>query len=104
MKWEVFCYRVGLLISNMRQKKSIDRYRSRLKLLYHFFGEDTVFYINGAEVLPAPLEPAKEAQLLEDLKSDNEKISEKAKNILVERNLRLVVYIAKRFDNTRNRY
>lgn len=100
MKWEVFCYRVGLLISNMRQKKSIDRYRSRLKLLYQFFGEDTVFYINGAEVLPAPLEPAKEAQLLEDLKSDNEKISEKAKNILVERNLRLVVYIAKRFDNT----
>lgn len=48
-------------------------------------------------MLPAPLEPGEEAACIENLGAEN---SEKAKNMLVEHNLRLVVYIAKKFDNT----
>ena len=47
--------------------------------------------------MPAPLEPGEEAACIENLGAEN---SEKAKNMLVEHNLRLVVYIAKKFDNT----
>lgn len=63
-----------------------------------FFGvdENTVFYIAGADKLPAPLTQNEEQELLEKLmKKDVE-----AKNILIERNLRLVVYIAKKFENS----
>ena len=55
-----------------------------------------LFYINGSQTLPPPLEPLEEAELLQRLDSDNGD----AKKILVERNLRLVVYIAKKFENT----
>ena len=55
-----------------------------------------LFYINGSQILPPPLEPLEEAELLQKLDLDNEE----AKKILVERNLRLVVYIAKKFENT----
>ena len=54
-----------------------------------------VFYINGSQTLPPPLEPLEEEKVLNSLKTD-----ENAKQILVERNLRLVVYIAKKFENT----
>lgn len=56
-----------------------------------------VFYIGGTEVLPAPLEPEKEALAIENLGSQEK---EAAKAELIEHNLRLVVYIAQRFDNT----
>lgn len=56
-----------------------------------------VHYIGGTEVLPAPLEPAEEAVVINELTSNQ---SEEAKKLLIERNLRLVVYIAKKFDNT----
>ncbi len=56
-----------------------------------------IHYIGGTEVLPPPLDGKREGELLDQL--CNEK-SEEAKNILIEHNLRLVVYIAKRFDNT----
>ena len=56
-----------------------------------------VHYIGGAEVLPPPLETKEEMQMIEALA---EKDNEKAKKILIEHNLRLVVYIAKKFDNT----
>lgn len=59
-------------------------------------GED-VHYIGGAEVLPAPLEPQEEARCIDALVFDD---NEMARNKLVEHNLRLVVYIAKKFDNT----
>jgi len=59
-----------------------------------------VFYIGGPETLPPPLTREEEAECFELLKSPDEKISNNAKQTLIERNLRLVVYIARRFENT----
>lgn len=56
-----------------------------------------LYYIGGNEVLPAPLEPQREAYVIEQLGTEQE---EEAKVLLIEHNLRLVVYIAKKFDNT----
>lgn len=56
-----------------------------------------IFYIGGTEVLPPPLESEKENQVIRELGTECE---EEAKAILIEHNLRLVVYIAKKFDNT----
>ncbi len=58
--------------------------------------QDLVCYICGNEALPLPLDPDEEKILLEELALGNER----AKEELVEHNLRLVVYIAKKFDNT----
>lgn len=55
-----------------------------------------VFYINGSQTLPPPLSSEEEMEVLLKI---NEKDSD-SKQILVERNLRLVVYIAKKFENT----
>ena len=60
-------------------------------------GRGEIHYIGGAEVLPPPLEVEKESQVISDLGTEYE---EEAKAILIEHNLRLVVYIAKKFDNT----
>ena len=65
------------------------------ELLFGKRGE--IHYIGGAEVLPPPLEAEEEARMLELLETEER---EKARSTLVERNLRLVVYIAKKFDNT----
>ena len=54
-----------------------------------------VYYINGADMLPAPLSREEEAEVILRLHTD-----ENARQILIEHNLRLVVYIAKRFENT----
>lgn len=56
-----------------------------------------VHYIGGPDVLPAPLEGDEEAKQLEKLINEND---ESARRMLIEHNLRLVVYIAKKFDNT----
>lgn len=56
-----------------------------------------IYYIGGSDVLPAPLEPQREAFVLSKLGTEKE---EEAKSLLIEHNLRLVVYIAKKFDNT----
>lgn len=56
-----------------------------------------IHYIGGAEILPVPLEPQEEAACIDALMSEEKEI---ARNKLVEHNLRLVVYIAKKFDNT----
>ena len=58
--------------------------------------EQAVFYIGGADVLPPPLKGEDEQQALAQL----EEGSEQAKRLLIERNLRLVVFIARRFENT----
>ncbi len=56
-----------------------------------------LYYIGGNDVLPAPLTPQKEAFVIEELGTEKEK---EAKALLIEHNLRLVVYIARKFDNT----
>ena len=56
-----------------------------------------IHYIGGSEILPAPLDTEEEARQIARLGGEEE---ETAKKILIEHNLRLVVYIAKKFDNT----
>ena len=55
-----------------------------------------VMYIGGSDTLPTPLTREEEAQLIDRLKQGDRSV----KNQLIERNLRLVVYIARRFENT----
>ena len=56
-----------------------------------------IFYIAGSQTLPPPLPPEEEEKYIKQL-SDEDNLF--ARQILVERNLRLVVYIAKKFENT----
>ncbi len=69
-------------------------YMNILKLLG--IEDPSLFYIAGSEKLPAPLDSDEEKILLEKLMQKDVK----AKNTLIERNLRLVVYIAKKFENS----
>lgn len=64
----------------------------RFKLL----NEDSIFYIGGSEALPPPLSPEEELVLVNKLGQDDGAI----RTVLIERNLRLVVYIARKFENT----
>jgi len=57
---------------------------------------DEVYYIGGSDILPPPLEKNEEDIALESLRNGDESI----RKILIERNLRLVVYIARKFENT----
>ena len=56
-----------------------------------------IFYIAGSQTLPPPLPPEEEAELIKKLSEED---NLEARQTLVERNLRLVVYIAKKFENT----
>ncbi len=58
--------------------------------------EDLLLYIGGGESLPSPFSPEEESEKLKRLSSGDEKVKEE----LIEHNLRLVVYIARRFENT----
>ena len=75
-----------------------------LKLLKKFkafvlkiFGrEETIFYINGPETLPPPLSKEEEEQIMQKIMQGDNSVREK----LIVHNLRLVVYIAKKFENS----
>ena len=54
-----------------------------------------VYYIGGSDALPAPLEKEEEEEYIKRIPTDNF-----AKHVLIEHNLRLVVYIARKFENT----
>ena len=62
-----------------------------------FPNQKEVHYIGGSEVLPPPLETERETEVIRRLGSEYD---QEAKKMLIEHNLRLVVYIAKKFDNT----
>lgn len=59
------------------------------------FLRDEIYYINGSETLPAPLSPDREAELIAQLDNPDSNV----KKELIEHNLRLVVYIARKFEN-----
>ncbi|WMJ76650.1 MULTISPECIES: RNA polymerase sporulation sigma factor SigE [unclassified Sedimentibacter] len=71
-----------------------------LKKIFNFFIDklgfaQDVFYIGGSDTLPPPLSQEEEKKIISKLKD-----SEDAKTILIEHNLRLVVYLAKKFEST----
>lgn len=76
--------------------------RLRLRLLFLQIrikihgAPDEVYYVGGSEALPPPLSREEEQYLLERLPSGDESV----RAMLIERNLRLVVYIARKFENT----
>ena len=59
-------------------------------------GNFPIYYIGGSQTLPPPLTSEEETEILEKLANGDESV----RQTLVERNLRLVVYIAKKFENT----
>lgn len=65
----------------------------RIKLL--FLSENQVFYINGTETLPAPLRKEEEQKIMQKITEGDNSVRE----ILIVHNLRLVVYIAKKFES-----
>ena len=83
---------INAVMSNQFKLKFIPGFRTFL-----FPEKKGIHYIGGSEVLPAPLAVEEEAEAVSDLGS---KDNEQAKKVLIEHNLRLVVYIAKKFDNT----
>ena len=70
------------------------RIKSKCRLALTGRKRGHLFYINGPETLPPPLEREEEAEWIARIHETE------AKNVLIEHNLRLVVYIAKRFENT----
>lgn len=76
------------------QKATQITYAQLMIKLKSFF-ENEIYYVGGSEMLPPPLTAQEEAELLEKLGSDDS-----VRSTLIERNLRLVVYIARKFENT----
>ena len=72
----------------------IRKLRHKLSLLFASRTSSSLFYVNGPEQLPPPLSKDEENQMISRLPDPE------ARNKLIEHNLRLVVYIAKRFENT----
>lgn len=77
-----------LLIENNRLLLKIKLFF--YKLIY----KNDIYYINGSETLPAPLSAEEEERMIRNIDT------EEARDVLIEHNLRLVAYIAKRFENT----
>jgi len=67
-----------------------------VRLLEKLGLSEDIFYVGSSEALPPPLSQDEEGVLLEKLEAGDNKV----KTILIERNLRLVVYIARKFENT----
>lgn len=88
--------KLGLFISKNVEKLKCFLYRLRMKKV------NEVHYIGGSDVLPPPLTKEEEEALIGEialLKEECQKLDD-IKKILIERNLRLVVYIARKFENT----
>ncbi len=82
---------------NIRKFKILCHYYA-IKFLKHFnlYAKKSIYYIGGSQTLPPPLSNEEESILMKKLKDDKNTV----RTILIERNLRLVVYIARKFENT----
>ena len=82
----------------MNLKKMLNRLTEKIsKILSKIkFFKNPIYYIGGNDTLPPPLTKEEEDKLVQNLVGGNEEI----RSILIERNLRLVVYIARKFENT----
>ena len=78
--------------TSLKLRLWLDRVLARLGLVR----PDAVHYVGGSDFLPPPLEPEEEKAAVEALEAG----SEDAKRLLIEHNLRLVVFISRRFENT----
>lgn len=76
-------------------KKLIFRIKLTIAKILARGAEKGIYYVNGPDTLPPPLSKEDEAKYLEELPYDD-----RARDILIEHNLRLVVYIAKKFEST----
>ncbi len=75
--------------------------RQRLqKLASWLSGKKGIHYINGSQTLPPPLNRQEEEEVFSDLLSCDEPVKQSARQLLIKHNLRLVVYIAKKFEST----
>ena len=78
--------------------------RRKMERIRVFWAEEEVFYIGGSDVFPPPLERELENQCLTALVQpdlpEQDFTKEDARRMLIEHNLRLVVYLAKKFENT----
>lgn len=92
------------MIFNSGKENSMTLIQKLWQKLCLIFTGDEVFYIGGSEVLPPPLEKEQENKCLVALSGLSEKkgdmTPEDAKKMLIEHNLRLVVYLARKFENT----
>ena len=77
-------------------KQKVKKLFAKILTVIGFNQNNELYYIGGAETLPPPLSTKEENEILEKLLNNDESV----RKILVERNLRLVVYIAKKFENT----
>ena len=68
--------------------------------LHKIDAEDAVDYVCGTEALPLPFSPQEEKEMLEKLERGEKQEADLIKGELIKHNLRLVVYIARKFDNT----
>lgn len=83
---------IKIAVPNQFKLKVMPNFRTLL-----FPDKRDVHYIGGAEILPAPLEAEEESYAIGKLGTVDD---QNARKVLIEHNLRLVVYIAKKFDNT----
>ena len=83
---------IKVAIPNQIQLKVVPRFKSMF-----LAQKGEIHYIGGSEILPPPLNPVEESEAIHHLSTEQE---QQAKATLIEHNLRLVVYIAKKFDNT----
>ena len=83
---------IKVAVPNQIQLKVVPRFKSMF-----LAQKGEIHYIGGSEILPPPLNPVEESEAIHNLSTEQE---QQAKATLIEHNLRLVVYIAKKFDNT----
>lgn len=83
---------MGILKWGARLCGIVRRWLTRLRII----AEDGIYYVGSAEVLPPPLKREEEEDLLRRLQAGDDSV----RSTFIERNLRLVVYIARKFENT----